>query len=682
MAGTVLELGLKTLKPARALGSGMEFEDIETVAVLGAGSMGHGIAEVAALAGYEVALRDIEREFVDDGYEQLVWSLDKLVENERIDAAEAEAARDRVTPLVDLEESVSDADVVIEAVPERMDIKKDVYTEVEEHLPEGALVASNTSSLSITELSEVTDRPGLFCGMHFFNPPVRMQLVEVISGAHTEESTLEAIEALADAFGKTPVRVRKDSPGFIVNRVLVPLMNEACHMVSDGEATVKEVDSTTKFDVGLPMGAFELADLTGNDVNYSVLEYMHETLGDAYEPAPLLTEKVENDALGKKTGRGFYDYEDGEGVEIPTDAGTDDIERRLLAAMANEVGKLVAADVSTPADIDQALLLGAGFPEGPAKMADEHGLEDLVELLETKHEATGHPRFEVSEGLREAAAAGGFHGGEDDDGDGTVEFDTLDLRYPEDAAGVAHLVLDREARMNTINDTLLDELEAAIDRLEADDSVRALLITGKGDRAFSAGADVTSLASSADPLEARALMKRGQSVFGKLEAARFPVVAGIDGYCLGGGMELATCADLRVASERSELGQPEMNLGLIPGWGGTQRLKHVVGEGRAKEIILTGERYDAETMYDYGFVNEVTGNGELLDRVTELAADLAAGPPIAQELAKTAMLKGREDTDAGLEIEAGAVGHLVGTDDLMEGVAAFTSDRDPEFEGR
>ena len=660
----------------------MEFEEIETVAVLGAGSMGHGIAEVAALAGYEVTLRDIEREFVDDGYEQLVWSLDKLAEKDRIEEAEAEAAKDRVTPLVDLEAAVEDADVVIEAVPERMDIKKDVYTEVEAHLPEGALVASNTSSLSITELSEVTERPGRFCGMHFFNPPVRMQLVEVISGAHTEEPTLEAIEALAEAFGKTPVRVRKDSPGFIVNRVLVPLMNEACHLVSNDEATVETVDSTTKFDMGLPMGAFELADLTGNDVNYSVLEYMHETLGDAYEPAPLLEEKVGNEELGKKTGKGFYDYEDGEGVEIPTDAGSEAVERRLLAAMANEVGALVANDVSNPSDIDQALLLGAGFPEGPAKMADDHGLDDLVDALEAGHEETGHPRFEVSEGLREAAEDGGFHGGEAPGDDGDLEFETLELTVPEGTEGVAHLVLDREARMNTINEALLDDLETAIDALEADESVRALLITGRGDRAFSAGADVTSMASSADPLEARQLSRKGQSVFGKLEAARFPVVAGIDGYALGGGMELAACADLRVASRRSELGQPELNLGLLPGWGGTQRLKHIVGEGRAKEIILTAERYDAETMRDYGFLNEVVGNGELLDRATGLAADLAAGPPIAQEMTKTAMLKGREDTEAGLEVEAGAFGHLLNTEDLMEGVAAFTSDRDPEFEGK
>jgi enoyl-CoA hydratase/3-hydroxyacyl-CoA dehydrogenase len=225
----------------------MKLEDIETIAVLGAGNMGHGIAEVAALAGYDVRLRDIKEEFVQSGYEDIEWSLEKLAEKDQITDEEAEAALDSVTPLVDMSEAVGSADVIIEAVPEKMDIKKDVYAEVEEAAPDHAIFATNTSSLSITELSEVSDRPEQFCGMHFFNPPIRMQLVEVIYGGHTADETVETIEALAEDFGKTPVRVRKDSPGFIVNRILVPLMNEACWMLSDDVATVEEIDSTTKY---------------------------------------------------------------------------------------------------------------------------------------------------------------------------------------------------------------------------------------------------------------------------------------------------------------------------------------------------------------------------------------------------------------------------------------------------
>jgi len=266
--------------------------------------MGHGIAEVAAIAGYNVNMRDIKDEFVQNGYDQIEWSLGKLAENDQLSEEESDAALERVTPLVDMADAVADADVVIEAVPEQMEIKKDVYTELEEAAPDHAIFATNTSSLSITDLAEFTERPERFCGMHFFNPPVRMQLVEVISGAESAEETLSVVEDLAEDLGKTPVRVHKDSPGFIVNRILVPLMNEAAWLVSNDEATIAEVDSTTKFDMGLPMGSFELGDQVGNDVSYHVLEYMHEVLGEAYEPAPLLAEKVENEEFGKKSGKG------------------------------------------------------------------------------------------------------------------------------------------------------------------------------------------------------------------------------------------------------------------------------------------------------------------------------------------------------------------------------------------
>ncbi len=656
----------------------MEPEDIDTITVLGAGTMGHGIAEVAALAGYTVNLRDIEEDIVQEGYGQIEWSLDKLAEKGHISGDERDAAIDRITPLVDIETAVQDTDVVIEAIIEEMDIKKDVYADIDEYAPAGTIFASNTSSLSITELSEATDRPGQFCGMHFFNPPVRMDLVEVTRGAHTGEATLETVEALAEEMGKTPIRVRKDEPGFVVNRVLVPLMNEACWLVESGDATIEEVDATAKFDIGLPMGAFELGDQVGNDVTLHVLEYMHAELGEAYEPCPLLERTVENDHLGRKTGVGFYDYDDG-GVDIPPDAGREDVETRLLAVMANEVGKLTANDVAPVEDVDEAVVLGGGFPDGPAKLADSAGLDTLVESLEDATDSTGASRYEVSDGLRTAAGEGGFYGGTDDE---AVSYETLRVERVADREYVGRIVLDRPQQMNTVSLEMLDELPEAVAELENDDGVRAILLEGGGDRAFCAGADVQSFAGSVSHLEGRDLSRKGQRAFAAFEETPLPVVAGVDGFTLGGGMELAACADIRVATARSKLGQPEVNLGIIPGWGGTQRLKHHVGESRAREIILTGERYDAAEMADYGFVNEVVDAEDFEERVLELTETIASGPPVAYDAVKRAMLAGRDDTDAGLEVEAQAFGHLLGTDDMMEGISAFFGDEEPEFEGK
>jgi enoyl-CoA hydratase/3-hydroxyacyl-CoA dehydrogenase len=659
----------------------MELDDINSITVLGAGNMGHGIAEVAALAGYDVTIRDINEEFVQSGYDDIEWSLNKLAEKERISQDEADAALDRVTPLVDIEESVADSDVIIEAVPEKMEIKEDVYREISEYAPERAIFATNTSSLSITDLSEFTDRPGQFCGMHFFNPPVRMDLVEVVSGADTSDETLSTIEELAEDMDKTPIRVRKDSPGFVVNRVLVPLMNEAAWLVHDDIATVEEIDATTKFDVGLPMGSFELADYVGIDVGYHVLDYMHDVEGERYEPCPLLEEKVEAEEFGQKSGKGFYDYENGDGADISMDEDlfNETVKERLLAVIANEVAYLTGSDVSSPDEVDTAVKLGGRWPKGPAKFADEYGVAELYKVLQEAHEGSGHPRYEPFDYIETVAEEGGFY---DDVSDGGApDFDTITLEYPGDK--IARLELNRPQQMNSISLDLIEELDAAIEIVENDSDVRALLLTGAGSKAFSAGADFMSIAGGgADPFEAVELSKQGQETFGRLEEVEMPVVAAIDGYCLGGGMELATCADIRIATTRSEFGQPEFNLGLLPGWGGTQRLQRIIGMGRAKEIIFTAERYAADEMADFGFVNEVVEPDEFEEAAYEYAAKLAGGPPLAQRFTKRAMHKGWDNHEAGLEVESMGFGHVVNSEDVHEGINAFFGDDEPEFEGK
>nr|WP_284011999.1 3-hydroxyacyl-CoA dehydrogenase [Halobaculum sp. DT92] len=396
----------------------MSTDGISHVTVLGAGNMGHGIAEVAALAGYDVTMRDIDEDAVADGYEGIEWSLGKLAESGRIDEPPADVLA-RIDTTVDLAAAVADTDVVIEAAPEQLAIKRDVFGDLDEHAPADAILATNTSSLSITAIAEAVADPGRVVGTHFFNPPVRMDLVEVVHGAETSAATAETAAALMESFGKTPIHVRKDVHGFVVNSVLGPFMQEPAWMVSTGEATVRGADATMVHERGYPMGPFELGDLTGIDIGYHVRR-------EAGLPvAPLVAEKVDAGDLGRKTGRGYYEYgDDAAGADYTAaDAGDFDW-LRVEARMANEAAKLVGDDVATADAVDTGMRLGAGFPEGPCLRADRRGLDEVLAVLRDRHEATGEDRFAPADYLVELVEAGhtGVDAGRgffayDDDGD-------------------------------------------------------------------------------------------------------------------------------------------------------------------------------------------------------------------------------------------------------------------------
>jgi 3-hydroxybutyryl-CoA dehydrogenase len=285
----------------------MSTDAIKTVAVLGAGTMGNGIAHVFARAGYNVILRDVEQRFLDRGLETISKNLDREVKKEKISAADKPLILARIKPSTD-PASLAAADLAVEAVPEQLDLKLRVLKEADAALKPGAILASNTSSISITQLAAQTSRPSNFIGMHFMNPVPMMVLVEVIRGLATSDETFAATMSLCERLGKKPVAVN-DAPGFVSNRVLMPLINEAAFCVMEGVATPESVDAVMKLGMNHPMGPLELADFIGLDVCVDILEVLYKGFGDPkYRACPLLRKYVAAGWLGRKSGRGFYSY--------------------------------------------------------------------------------------------------------------------------------------------------------------------------------------------------------------------------------------------------------------------------------------------------------------------------------------------------------------------------------------
>jgi 3-hydroxybutyryl-CoA dehydrogenase len=282
-------------------------KDVRTIAVLGAGTMGHGIAHAAAASGYETRLFDVNESALARAREQISGVFRKAVELGKSQAAEADAGLARLATTSDVAEAVQDCDLIIEAAPERMDLKLRLMADVDRLAPPDAVVATNTSALSITEMAGSIANPARVAGMHFFNPVHKMKLIEIVRALESSADALETIEAVARRMGKETVVVR-ESPGFITSRVNASIGNEAFYMLMEGVASARDIDKALKLGLNHPMGPFELVDLVGLDTRLSILEYLHRSLGEKYRPCPLIAQYVKAGRLGKKVGRGVYEY--------------------------------------------------------------------------------------------------------------------------------------------------------------------------------------------------------------------------------------------------------------------------------------------------------------------------------------------------------------------------------------
>jgi 3-hydroxyacyl-CoA dehydrogenase/enoyl-CoA hydratase/3-hydroxybutyryl-CoA epimerase len=391
------------------------------VAVLGAGVMGGGIAWLMSHKGLSVRMKDISWDALALGYAQAADYFAQLKKRRRIKQGQVERAMNRIGASIDYQ-GIASADLVIEAVVENIEVKKQVLAEAEQHLVDSALLCSNSSALSITEMATALQRPANFCGMHFFNPVNRMPLVEIVRGQLSSEETIARAVAMVKSWGKSPIVV-SDCPGFLVNRILLPYMNEAAYLLEEG-ADIEMVDKAIT-DFGLPMGPFALADQVGIDVGYKVAKILQQGFGKRMAVCPLLSLVYEDlHLLGKKGGAGFYKYGHKKTVVNPAIArfasasknnsySVQDIIDRLLLVMVNEAARcLQEGVVANAGQLDFAMVMGTGFPPwrgGLCRWADTIGLETIVKKCET-FDATIADRYQVSPYLRELATAGrGFY---------------------------------------------------------------------------------------------------------------------------------------------------------------------------------------------------------------------------------------------------------------------------------
>ena len=658
-------------------------------AVVGAGTMGGEIAQVIANADVPVVLKDIKQEFVDHGLEKArevtKAQLDKLVSKEKLTQEDADARLDevmgRITGALDYS-GFGDVDFVIEAAPEKMEIKQSVFRELDEVTPGHAVLASNTSSLSITEMADATLRPEKVVGFHFFYPASVMPLLEIVEGEDTSAETAQAASNFAQAIRKQPITCA-EVPGFVVNRILNSAVGELWRAQEEQGLSIQKIDAKVAEAQLAPMGPFILTDLLGLDTVLHVAEHLRESYGDSFYIHEGMKRLVDEGHLGAKSGGDGF-YKDGEPqLEGDGDPGDELIETFGLKALVEACLLLEEGVAAAPAN-DRGMMAGAGlahrrgrFP--PFMKADLEGLDVVLEKLEKAEQEHGE-RFAAPRILKRLVAQGrlgqksgqGFYPyPQPDDGDQT---DTVKLETRDDVA-IAWLT---NPPMNAISPQVIRDLGTVWERLKEGGDVRAMVICSSIPVVFSAGADIKAF-SEMDQSSGPELIDRGHSLLRELGSGPIATVAAVNALAFGGGCELAMACDFRIAADSAMFGQPEIKLGLIPGFGGTQRLPRLVGPEKALEMNLVGDAVSSEEAADFGLANRVVPDQELFDTALAWARKLAGQAPLALEQVK--LVSNNGDLDAGIEAEKQAFATAFLSEDAKEGISAFLGKRTPKWTG-
>ncbi len=661
-------------------------------AVVGAGTMGGQIAQTIAASGIPVVLKDIKQELVDAGLTEArnvtQGQVGKLVHKGKLTeeqgAAQVDEIVGRITGTTSYE-GFGDVDFVIEAVPEIIGLKQKVFAELDAVTPGHAILASNTSSLSISEIGEETLRPDKVVGFHYFYPASIMPLIEIVVGDETSSETVDVALNFAQAIKKQPITCA-EVPGFVVNRILNSSVCEIWRAQEEQGLSIKKVDEGVAGANVAPMGPFMLVDLLGLDTVLHVAEHLRESYGDRFFVSAAMKRLVDEGKLGAKTGgEGFYS--NGEpNVEGEGDADAEELSELWTMKALRESLLVLEEGVSTVREIDLGLMAGAGLDPRrgllpPFWKADVEGLDVALEKMEQLEEKHGSERFGVPVTLRRLVAQGrlgiksgqGFYAwAQPDEGD---QRETVKLETRGDVA-IAWLA---NAPMNAISPQVIKDLGAVWEKIKSEGEVRALVIASSIPVVFSAGADIKAF-TQMDESQGAELIHSGHALLRDLGSNRVSTVAAINAIAYGGGCELAMACDVRIAAESAIFGQPEIKLGIIPGFGGTQRLPRLVGENKALEMNLTGDAITAGDAFEFGLANRVVPDHELFDTAIQWARKLAGQAPLAVEQIK--QVSGAGDLDEGIEAEKKAFAGVFATEDAKEGIGAFLGKREPRWQGK
>ena len=565
---------------------------IETVAIIGSGNMGSGIAQKSAQEEFNVQMVDREEKWVKRGQEIIANLLDQALERRIFSDKQINSIKSRVEGVVGTENINPNTDLVIEAVFEDFEIKKEVFTILDRVCNENTILASNTSSLSVNDLARATKRPERFVGLHFFYHPAKNRLIEIIPAETTSEETLHAVETYCKAMGKVVI-ICKDRPGFVVNRFFVPWLNEACILLEEGVASTAQIDSIAckAFDIG--MGPFALMNLTGPSIALHATDYLADQLNTPrYKGASNLREMVANNKAWEIDNSPEYN----ESVRKI-------VEERLLGQVFAVASQIVDEEICSKEDVDRGAKVGLRWNKGPFELANKIGINRAFEMSK---EYCKLANLDIPNMLKTQKES-----------DKSFDFSYVDVIISKDVATVR---LNRPEAMNALNVDLVNELGQKIDDLNDRDDIKAIVLEGSG-KAFVAGADVKFFVDKIKEdsfQEIYDFTAYGHEVLSKLENSSKITIALATGLTLGGGLELALACDYRIGTNKTQMRFPETNIGIYPGLGGTQRTVKICGVEVARYAVLAGNFLNAETAYAFGLITHLVDQNYVAKTISDI----------------------------------------------------------------